>query len=51
MLDKWLKDRKKANRTLSFDDVLHHQKIVVALKEAAHIMNEIDQLMPGFPIK
>lgn len=50
MLDKWLKDRKKAKRTLSFDDVLHYQKIVVALKETMQLMVEIDQLIPGFPI-
>ena len=50
VLDKWLKDRKKAKRTLSFDDVLHYQKIVVALKETMQLMVEIDQLIPGFPI-
>ena len=38
---KWLKDRK--NRTLSFDDVAHYQKIVVALTETARIMTEIDE--------
>jgi predicted helicase len=51
VLDKWLKDRKKAKRTLSFDDVLHYQKVVVALKETAQIMNAIDQLIPGFPVE
>jgi predicted helicase len=51
VLDKWLKDRKKAKRTLSFDDVLHYQKIVVALKETMQRMEEIDQLIPGFPIE
>ncbi|NDJ16998.1 type ISP restriction/modification enzyme [Myxacorys almedinensis] len=51
VLDKWLKDRKKAKRTLSFDDVLHYQKVVVALKETRQIMQEIDQLIPGFPIE
>lgn len=51
VLDKWLKDRKKAKRTLSFDDVLHYQKIVVALKETMQLMIEIDQLIPCFPIK
>ena len=50
VLDKWLKDRKKAKRTLSFDDVLHYQKVVVALKETMQLMVEIDQLIPGFPI-
>ena len=51
VLDKWLKDRKKAKRTLSFDDVLHYQKVVVALKETMHLMQEIDQLIPSFPIE
>lgn len=51
VLDKWLKDRKKAKRTLSFDDVLHYQKIVVALKETIQLMREIDLLIPSFPIK
>ncbi|MBE9123626.1 N-6 DNA methylase [Tychonema sp. LEGE 07199] len=51
VLDKWLKDRKKAKRTLSFDDVLHYQKVVVALKETMELMVEIDRLIPGFPIE
>ncbi|MEG4799895.1 N-6 DNA methylase [Microcoleus sp. ARI1-B5] len=49
VLDKWLKDRKKANRSLSFDDVLHYQRVVVALKETMQIMTEIDDVIPGFP--
>ena len=51
VLDKWLKDRKKAKRTLSFEDVLHYQKVVVALKETRELMREIDALIPGFPIQ
>lgn len=51
VLDKWLKARKKAKRTLSFDDVLHYQKVVVALKETMQLMVEIDQLIPSFPIE
>jgi len=39
---KWLKDRK--GRELSFDDILHYQKIIVALKETVRIMKEIDRL-------
>jgi predicted helicase len=39
---KWLKDRK--GRTLSFDDIQHYQKIIVALTETARIMKEIDQI-------
>ncbi|HNW69368.1 MAG TPA: N-6 DNA methylase [Bacteroidales bacterium] len=39
---KWLKDRK--GRTLSFEDILHYQKIIVALSETARIMGEIDDV-------
>jgi predicted helicase len=51
VLDKWLKDRKKANRSLSFDDIFHYQKIVVALTETQKIMIEIDANIPSFPIR
>ncbi len=37
---KWLKDRK--GRKLEFDDILHYQKIIVALWETDKIMKEID---------
>lgn len=36
---KWLKDRK--GRALSFDDVIHYQKIIKILTETDHIMKEI----------
>ncbi len=39
---KWLKDRK--GRNLDFDDILHYQKIIVALTETNRIMNEIDKI-------
>jgi hypothetical protein len=39
---KWLKDRKE--RKLEFDDILHYQKIIVALSETDRIMKEIDQI-------
>ena len=39
---KWLKDRKE--RTLQFDDILHYQKIIVALKETDRLMKEIDKI-------
>lgn len=39
---KWLKDRK--GRTLSFEDILHYQKIVVALTETDRLMKEIDKI-------
>ncbi len=37
---KWLKDRK--GRELSFEDILHYQKIIVAMFETDRIMKEID---------
>ena len=51
-LQKWLKDRK--GRTLSSDDLLHWQKIVVALRETDRVMKEIDGVIEkggGWPIK
>jgi len=39
---KWLKDRH--GRTLSFDDILHYQKIIVALTETHRLMQQIDQI-------
>ena len=49
--EKWLKDRQKAKRKLSIDDITHYQKIVVALKETIRLMAEIDELIPGWPIE
>ncbi|MDQ3800334.1 MAG: DNA methyltransferase [Acidobacteriota bacterium] len=39
---KWLKDR--FGRELSFEDIRHYQKIIVALTETDRIMKEIDQI-------
>ena len=39
---KWLKDRK--GRELSYEDILHYQKIIVALSETDRIMKEIDTI-------
>jgi predicted helicase len=39
---KWLKDRK--DRKLQFDDILHYQKIIVALSETDRLMKEIDTI-------
>ena len=47
--EKWLKDRR--GRQLSFDDLMHYQKVVVALKETARLMAEIDRAIPGWPIE
>lgn len=39
---KWLKDRK--GRKLEFNDILHYQKIIVALSETDRLMKEIDKI-------
>ena len=39
---KWLKDRK--DRTLSYEDIFHYQKIIVALTETDRLMKEIDSV-------
>jgi hypothetical protein len=39
---KWLKDRKE--RKLEFDEILHYQKIIVALTETDRLMKEIDNI-------
>jgi SOS-response transcriptional repressor LexA len=41
--EKWLKDRK--GRRLSKDDIIHYQKIIVALDETIRLMKEIDQVI------
>ncbi len=39
---KWLKDRK--GRNLSVDDIMHYQRIVIALRDTASVMQEIDKI-------
>jgi len=39
---KWLNDRK--GRELSFDDILHYQKIIVALVETGKLMKKADKI-------
>ncbi len=46
---KWLKDRK--GRKLSFDEVLHYQKIIVSLVNTDRVMKEIDGLIKEWPMK
>ena len=46
---KWLKDRK--GRTLTYDELTHYQKVIVALKETIRLMAEIDALIPCWPIE
>ncbi len=48
---KWLKDRK--GRTLTSDDILHYQKMIVAMVETGKLMKEIDEVIGengGFPL-
>jgi hypothetical protein len=47
--EKWLKDRK--GRTLTYDELIHYQKVMVALKETMWLMEEIDELIPGWPVE
>jgi len=39
---KWLKDRK--GRELSFEDIIHYQKIIVALTQTHSLMQQIDKI-------
>jgi predicted helicase len=39
---KWLKDRK--DRELSYEDIRHYQKIIIALSETDRLMKEIDKI-------
>lgn len=42
---KWLKDRK--GRTLSYDDLLHYERICAALSETIRLMTAIDEAIEG----
>lgn len=41
VLDKWLKDRKKAERCLSLDDLIHYMKMVVSIRETVKLLKEV----------
>ncbi len=47
--EKWLKDRK--GRQLSYDDQNHYQRVVVALKGTIQRMEDIDRIIPLWPIQ
>ncbi len=47
--EKWLKDRR--GRTLSYQDLQHYRKVVLALKETIRLMKEIDAAIPAWPIQ
>jgi predicted helicase len=46
--EKWLKDRR--GRQLSYDDLTHYQKILVAIQKTLEIMEQIDNAIPQWPI-
>jgi predicted helicase len=47
--EKWLKDRRRC--ALSYDDTQHWQRVVVALTETRRLTEEIDELIPGWPLR
>ncbi len=46
--EKWLKDRR--GRQLSFEDLTHYQKVIVAIQETIRLMEEIDAAIPKWPL-
>ncbi len=42
---KWLKDRK--GRTLTTTEIVHYQKIIIALTETHRLMGEVDKVLAG----
>jgi predicted helicase len=53
VLEKWLKERGKADRSLSVDDLKHYMKIIVSLRETIRLMQEIDETIDahgGWPL-
>jgi predicted helicase len=46
---KWLKDRK--GRTLTYDELTHYQKVVVALRVTIWLMAWIDKMIPVWPVE
>lgn len=46
--EQWLEDRKR--RKLTYDDVQHWQRIVVAITKTMRLIKEIDALIPGWPL-
>lgn len=44
VLEKWLKDRQKANISLTEKDIIHYQNILIVVKTTLQIMKEIDDI-------
>lgn len=42
VLDKWLKDRKKAERCLSSEDIIHYCKVIVSLRETIKLVKSFE---------
>ena len=55
VLHKWLYDRRpqgeEPGRALTLDDLDHYQRAVVALHLTRKLMDEIDEVIPGWPLK
>jgi hypothetical protein len=49
VLHKWLKDRR--GRVLSYDELTHYQRMVVALRETIRLMDAIDAAIPSWPME
>jgi predicted helicase len=46
---KWLLDRK--GRTLKLEDLEYYQRMIVAIKETIHLMDEVDASIPSWPVE
>lgn len=51
VLYKWLKDREKVNRKLTYDAIENYCRIVTAIDETIRLMAEIDRAIPSWPIE
>ncbi|MCD6358503.1 MAG: N-6 DNA methylase, partial [Dehalococcoidia bacterium] len=51
VLDKWLKDRKKADQPLSADDIKHYCRVATALAKTIELQERIDELYPNIEKK
>jgi hypothetical protein len=48
VLHKWLKDRR--GRALTYDELTHYQRIIVALQKTIGLMTQIDETIPVWPL-
>lgn len=49
VLEKWLKDRK--GRQLSFDDIVHYQRVVGSVRATRGLMQQIDEAIGAWPLQ